>query len=145
MLRQGSIDDISSGKLSRASGHLVVCMRYYPRFLKKEDRDEYVHELAPDEKLFNEFKAMQKKLSDHNVAFRLVRYEERFRLSETALAELKRLSDLARQKDVYLLCQCGPGERCHRDLLLLEAQKRFGAEIEKPRMPYPVYEKRLKA
>lgn len=144
-LKQASIEEITSGKLTREQGHIVVCMRHYPRYLKKELRDEYHHELAPDEKLFEEFQAMKKKLGgDHNAAFRLVRYEDRFRLSDEASAELRRLSELSQTKDVYLACMCGPGERCHRDLLLIYAQHCFGAPAAKPRFPYPAFERRIK-
>lgn len=153
MLKQASISDITSGKLTRApenttseegSPYLVVCMRHYPRFLEKNARDEYVHELSPDEKLLADFNEMKRKLGDHNAAFRVVRYEQRFCLSPEAMSELKRLTELARTRDVYLICLCGPGIRCHRDLLLMIARRTFGAEwVETPRLSYSAYEKRL--
>lgn len=143
MLRQCSLDDITHGNITRDNGHVVVCMHYYPRFLKKELRDEYLHKLAPSEGLLKEFNAMKAKLADHNAAFRVVKYEDKFRLDDDALNDLKRLSELAHTKDVYLVCQCGPSERCHRDLLLIMAAAQFGANSDKPRLPYPTFEKRL--
>lgn len=143
MLRQCALEDITEGKITREQGYLVVCMHFYPRYLKKELRDEYQHLLAPSEALLKEFNEMKKKLGDHNAAFRVVRYEDKFRLVPEALDELKRLSELASQKDVYVACLCGTGERCHRDLLLMIAAQKFQAPTEKPRYPYPSFAKRL--
>lgn len=143
MLRQCSIDDITEGRISREKAYLVVCMHFYPRHLKKEMRDEYLHKLAPDEKLLKEFNSMKTNLADHNAAFRVVKYEEKFKLVPEALDDLKRLADLSQGKDVYLACLCGTGERCHRDLLLMVAEYKFKASVEKPRFAYPDFAKRL--
>lgn len=143
MLRQCSVEDITEERVTREHGHLVICMHFYPRYLKKEKRDEYIHKLAPDEKLLKDFNTMKTKLSDHNAAFRVVRYEEKFRLQPEVLDELKRLSDLSQTKDVFLACLCGTSERCHRDLLLMVAAHKYKAPTEKLRFSYPIFGKRL--
>ena len=53
-------------------------MQYYPRFVKKELVDEYLRTFAPDKELFTEFKAQDRKLKNHDLAFAAVSYEERF-------------------------------------------------------------------
>jgi len=80
---------------------------------------------------------------DHSSAFDAVHYEKRFELSEDGMAHLERLVDLSRQKDVYLICQCEDGLKCHRDLLLIIARVRFGAQTEPMRFNYPTFAKRL--
>jgi uncharacterized protein YeaO (DUF488 family) len=118
-------------------------MQYYPRFIKKELVDEYLHSLAPDRELFTDFKALDRKWKDHNRAFREVRYEDRFDLTLKGRQDLERLSWLAKDRDVVLFCQCASLEYCHADLLLLIARHEYGATIRSPRMTYPLFEKRL--
>jgi len=47
MLKQASVSDIRKGTLTKAQGYLSICMRTYPRGLKKELTDEYRSDLAP--------------------------------------------------------------------------------------------------
>jgi uncharacterized protein YeaO (DUF488 family) len=136
MLRQASVSQIRKGEITRDDGYVVITMRFYPRGLRKELRDEYRGELAPEKGLFKEFKRHQA-AEGHDEAFRLSRYERRFALGPDALAHLKRLSELARKTDVFLVCQCAVGERCHRELLLLMARKRFNAPVDRVFHRYP--------
>jgi uncharacterized protein YeaO (DUF488 family) len=117
-------------------------MRFYPRGLRRELRDEYRGELAPAPALFADFKRHQAE-SGHDRAFALSRYESRFSLSDEAWARLGRLSAMSRTRDVYLVCQCPVGERCHREILMLLARDRFGARIGPVHHGYPVAERRL--
>lgn len=145
MLYRASVSDIKTGRVSKRYGYLAVVMQYYPRFVKKELIDEYLHDLAPDRELFTEFKEKDRALKDHDRAFREVRYEERFTVGASGADQLKRLSGLAKERDVYLLCQCGPLEHCHADLLLLLARHWFGARTQTVRVKYPAFEKRIAA
>ena len=128
MLKQGSVGQIRRGELTRKDGYLVIAMRFYPRGLRKDLRDEYQGSLAPDLALFKDFKRWQLKMG-HEQGFEKSNYDELFFLSLSALEELKRLAELSRRRDVYLVCQCEVGERCHREMLMLLAKKRFGAKI----------------
>ena len=143
MLRQASAKEIRSGEVDRRDGHIAIVMCFYPRGLRRELRDEYIRRLAPDEPLFREWKAIELK-AGHDAAFRLTRYEKRFHLGPEALEDLKRLSALAKVKDVYLVCQCAIGERCHREMLLLAAKKFFRAPADKIFHAYPDFERRLR-
>ncbi len=87
---------------------------------------------------------MKRKHHDHNGAFQSVGFEEKFFLEPEGLHQLRRLSKLAEKKDVYLICQCAPGRRCHRELLLILARRLFRAPAEKPCHDYPIFEKRMK-
>ena len=128
--------------VTRANGYIVIAMCFYPRGLKKELRDEYLSSLAPDKALFKDWQEFAKRYG-HEAAFRHANYEDRFQLSERAFVELERLTVLSRQKDVYLVCQCSEGERCHREMLLLAAKKAFGAEIAPVSQEYPRFLARL--
>lgn len=143
MLKQASIGEIRSGKLTRKDGYLVAGMAFYPRGLKKELLDEYRTNLAPDKQLFKEWQAAQEKVG-HEAAFAAVHYEERFTLDPSGLESLRRLVDISRKQDVFIACQCGPGERCHREIVLLIAQAKFGADIAPLNNEYPEILKRLK-
>lgn len=136
MLKQASAKQIRTGEVGRRHGHIAIAMCFYPRGLRKELRDEYRRNLAPDVKLFKEWQIHEKK-SGHDEAFRLSRYEKRFTLSPEAMSDLERLSALSREKDVYVVCQCAVGERCHREILLLLAKKKFRAPISKVFHEYP--------
>ena len=143
MLKQASLEDLTSGRVTRDQGYIVVCMHYYPRFLKKGLRDEFVNSLSPDKVLMADYLVALKKHGDHNKAFTGVNYEKRFSLSNEALTELERLCQLSSNQNVYLVCKCGKGEQCHRDLLLLLAGELFGARTQKPRFDYPVFKNRM--
>lgn len=144
MLKQASISEIRSGKISRKDGYLVAAMCFYPRGLKKELLDEYRAHLAPDRKLFKDWKEVEQK-SGHEAAFTETSYEERFTLAPDALESLRRLTDISLTRDVYIACQCEPGERCHREIVLLVAEHKFGAKIAPIHHEYPVFLKRLKS
>lgn len=118
-------------------------MQFYPRFLKREMVDEYLHSLAPPRDLFTEFKAKDRELKDHDKAFLAVAYESRFGINEKGILELARLSEISSGKDVFLLCQCLATEKCHGDLLLLLAKGWFAPPIQRIRPRYPEFERRI--
>jgi len=145
MLRQGSVADLKSGRVSRADGHIVLAMRQHPRGVSKELRDEYVKELAPAAELLKLFLAEKRRHpGDHNYAFHAVGYERRFDLAPEALEKLKFLAERGQTQDVVFVCQCGDGERCHRELLLLLAHKLYGARTETLRFEYLVFAARIR-
>jgi uncharacterized protein YeaO (DUF488 family) len=143
MLRQTSLLEVRQAKIPRAHSHIVVTMRYYPRFLKKDLRDEYVCSLAPPKELLADFNRAKTKFGDHERAFKAVRYEKRFSLTEEGLEHLKRLVALSKKRDVYFVCICPLGECCHREMLLLLARQRYKARIGKVSHAYPVFARRL--
>ena len=145
MLYRFAVKELKAGALQRRYGYSVIVMQYYPRFVKKELVDEYLRTLAPERELFSEFKALDRELGDHDLAFEKVHYEERFSLSTAGDEDLRRLSELSATQDVYLFCQCEATEHCHADLLLLAARHRHSAAIAWMRVKYPVYEARLRA
>jgi uncharacterized protein YeaO (DUF488 family) len=143
VLKQASVSDIKSGKISRDDGHIVITMRRYPRFVRRELRDEYVAAMAPPRKLFEDWLSNKRRTGDHHRAFDRVRYEERYDLPEEGWEALERLSKLSRKQDVYLVCQCQVGQRCHREMLLMLAKQKFKARAENPRNDYPTFRKRM--
>lgn len=144
MLTQASIAQYKSGSLKSPDNHLVITMRFYPRFLRSELRDEFISELAPAKELLRDFNEAQKRVG-HNGAFAEVDYENRFRLDESALQHLERLAKLSATKDVYLACICDMGEMCHREILMLAANELFNCEIGHVYHSYPTFMKRVKA
>lgn len=142
MLKQASIKQIQKGEVSREKGYVVATMAFYPRGLKKELLDEYRVDLAPDKELFKEFKQCQAEVG-HDEAFEKSNYENRFELSRRATEHLKQLVKMSETQDVYLACQCEMGQRCHREILLLIAEKEFGAKTDPLFHTYPKFESRL--
>ncbi len=116
-------------------------MRFYPRGIRKELRDEYRADLSPTKALFRDFKNNQ--AAGHDVAFERSEYERRFELSEQAMEHLDLLAGISEGNDVYLICQCQLGQRCHREMLLLLAQKKFDAPIDTIYNEYSCWVKRL--
>jgi uncharacterized protein YeaO (DUF488 family) len=143
MLYQAWVAELKEKRITKSMGHIAVCMRYYPRFLNRTLCHEYIRALAPSDELFTDFRAALERTGDQNQAFEEVEYEKRFELGEEGLAELARLCDLARTKDVYLVCQCAKNEKCHRHLLLLLAERLYGAQIDRIRFEYPDFRARL--
>lgn len=142
MLKQASVDQLRQQTLPREHSWIVIAMRHYPRGVKKEWSNEFRHILAPSEDLLREWKTFEKEFG-HEHAFVASNYEERFELSPTALYLLKKYSEQSHDKDIYLVCQCDLGERCHREMLLLIAQKKYGALIDPVFHTYPQLEKRI--
>lgn len=136
MLKQASVGQIRSGEISRENGYLVLGMAHYPRGLKSDLTDEYRSDLAPDRDLLREWKEVERKFG-HDIAFEKTDYENRFQLKPEAKEHLKILSEFARRADVYLICQCELGQRCHREMLMLYAEREFGAPIDRVFHAYP--------
>lgn len=144
MFRKASVKDVRSGKVSRESGYIAVCMCRYPRGLPKTAIDEYCHALAPTQELLDEFHAEREKQGgNHNAAFLSVNYQKKFTLNAEAVEQLRALSEIAKTKEVYVVCQCDLKERCHRELLLIAAKRWFAAPAELRTFSYPDFEERL--
>lgn len=115
-------------------------MAHYPRGLRTELRDEFLSELGPDRPLLKEWKAIER-LEGHDAAFQRTHYESRFRLSAWAL---HRLSELARAPEkVFLVCQCEVGERCHREMLMILAQRWMHANCGPVHHDYAEWSRRV--
>jgi uncharacterized protein YeaO (DUF488 family) len=145
VLRQASVADVRKGRVSRARGRVVVAMRIHPRGFAKSLRDEYVAALAPAPDLFADFRRAKAWHEDHERAFADSRYEDRFFLGAEGVGALARLSGDAWHGEVFLVCQCEVGERCHRELLLLAARTVFGAPVDVVHHEYPAFARRLAA
>ena len=143
MLRQASVSDLVSDRVSREKSYIVITMRRYPRFVNKLLRDEYLTCMSPDWPLFEDWLAAKRKFNDHDGAFRRAKFEERFDVNDEGLLHLERICKLAQKKEVYLVCRCHSGHRCHREFLLILARRLFKANVEKPKNAYPLFEKRL--
>lgn len=144
MLKKGCVAQLRSGELSRADGHIVLPMCRYPRGLKKDLIDEYVKALAPGANLLDAFHAERERLGgNHNAAFLSCDYQSRFSLDETALQALRHFAEMARERDIYFVCQCELNERCHRELLLICAKRWWQAPTELRAFSYPVFEARI--
>ena len=143
MLKKAAVAELKSGAISRQDSYIVITMCHYPRGIAKTLCDEYIHSLAPDAALLNDFLAEKKRIGSHNAAFATVKYEQRFALTEEAIGHLRRLSALARERDVTLICQCAQDQRCHRELLLIAARRWYGVATELRRFSYPDFERRV--
>ena len=139
MLHRASVSEIKSGTISKKDGLLVVTMRMYPRFLSKALVDEYKPSLAPQKDLFERYREIKKRIGDQSEAFELAQYQREFALSQEGLHDLQRLAEFAKNQNVYMICQCAKNERCHVDLMLLIAQKKWGVDIGDLPYAYPQY------
>lgn len=144
MLKQASVDQVRQKQIPRENTRLIIAMCYYPRGINTELADDFRNTLAPDRALFKEWKELEKKVG-HEQAFIQTNYEKRFYLSPVALFMLKSYTEesLSNNKDIYFICQCELGERCHREILLLTASKKYGAAIDTLFHNYPIYEERI--
>ena len=144
MLKKGSIEQLRAGELIRAQGYIVLPMCHYPRGLSKKLIDEYVKNLGPSKALLDAFHAERERLGgNHNAAFLSSHYQKNFTLAPEGIVELKRLSELSRERDVYFVCQCALNQRCHRELLLICAKRWWRAATELRTFSYAEFEARL--
>lgn len=99
-------------------------------------------ELAPSKELLEDFNCYKKEYvegleeyqSAYDYAWEKSNYEERFRKqileNSKSLDRLEALSNLAKQKDVYLVCYEGEDKPCHRRILLQLAKEQFHAPVD---------------
>jgi uncharacterized protein YeaO (DUF488 family) len=144
MLKQASVSDLIMERVTREMGHVVITMRRYPRFINRRLRDEYLTCMSPEKELFEAWLTAKRKYEDHDGAFQKSKFEERFWINEEGFEHLARLCALAAEKDVYLVCQCANGMRCHREFVLILAKILFRADVEKPKNDYPIFTARVK-
>lgn len=144
MLKQASVSDLITDRVNREKGYLVITMRRYPRFVNRQLRDEYLNSMSPVPELHEDWLSAKRKYNDHNGAFARSKFEERFAISPEGLEHLARLSAMSHEKDVYLVCNCQVGYKCHRELVLMVAKKWFGADAERPRNSYPIFAERIR-
>ena len=148
MIKQATVEDVSNSRITKRHGRIVVTTRYYPRFLKRKLVDDYEGVLAPTKALLTEFKAREEELGElekaHDQAFEDVVYESKFNLSEAGFAKLREYVALSSHQDVYFVCHCKLGQRCHRELLLMIA-KTMGAAVGRIYLKYPVFAERIPA
>jgi uncharacterized protein YeaO (DUF488 family) len=143
LIKQATVEDISNSRITKRHGRIVVVTRYYPRFLKRKLVDDYEGVLAPSKALLTEFKKREDEMGDdHDGAFEDISYESKFELSESGIAKLREYAALAATQDVYFVCHCRLGQRCHRELLLLMA-KQMGAPVGRVYMEYPIFQERF--
>ncbi len=141
-MKQASVQEVREQKISRANAFIIIVMCYHPRGIKAQWRDDFRNILAPDRELFKEWKAFEK-TKGHDQAFELSHYEDRFSLSPLAMNLLKVYSQWSHEKDVYLVCQCEVGQRCHREMLLLVAKKKYDAAVGEIFLSYARFEARI--
>lgn len=131
MLKQARVEDIRKSRLTKKDGHLVVATRHYPRGVKRDLFHDFKSSLAPSKELLAEFMSeVKKRGGDHNTGFVGMNYAKKFHLSERGWWELRQYAKLSKRVDVFLICHCKFEDCCHRELLLLLAQKFFGADID---------------
>lgn len=115
-----------------------------PWWVRKDHKERMIRcaELAPNRTLLDEFLAQRSALkheglSDidaHNRAFEAVDYRARFNAQiendPSAWTSLSELSERDREREIVLVCYCGPDKACHRHLLLALATRHFGVSVE---------------
>lgn len=144
MLKQASVSDLITDRVKRSKkSYVVIAMRRYPRFVNRLLRDEYLPSLASDHKLFEDWLSTKRRTANHNGAFAKVRFEDRFKLDAEGLENLRRLSELSTKKDVYLVCQCAQGLRCHREMVMLLAKHLFSTPIDEIKNSYPTFVRKI--
>jgi hypothetical protein len=99
--------------------------------------------MSPEPKLHEDWLTAKRKYDDHDGAFARSHYDKRFTISEKGYELLKHFSEMSKKKDVYFICSCRVGQRCHREMVLLLAKKWFKAKTDQVTNRYPGFEKRI--
>ena len=94
-----------------ADGLRVLVTRYWPRGVSKAAVDEYARALSPSADLLRAYK-------DGLLDWPRFRHQYRIEMQGAqAQSEIARLTALAREEMVTLMCVCHDEDRCHRSLL----------------------------
>jgi len=98
-------------------------------------------ELAPSEELLDDFNHHKRKFRDgadgysdaYHYAWEKSNYESKFRneilSNHKSVKRLKELSELSKEKDVFLVCYEAEDKPCHRKILLKIAEEEFRANV----------------
>ena len=54
-----------AGRISKDDAYIVITMRRYPRFVRRELRDEYLTDMAPDRELFEDWLTIKRASGSH--------------------------------------------------------------------------------
>jgi uncharacterized protein YeaO (DUF488 family) len=85
--------------------------RYYPRGVRREHFDKWVRELAPSKDLLEEYKNGDLDWKKFQLTFK-----EQMRTAESKEI-LSSLADIAKNRNVTLLCYEKNEENCHRHIV----------------------------
>ena len=94
-----------------SDGTRVLVTQYWPRGVSRGSVDEYVRNLAPSRELLRAYR---------NGELDWARYRHQFLLEmkrEASLREIHRLSKIARDGTITILCVCKYEDKCHRSLV----------------------------
>jgi uncharacterized protein YeaO (DUF488 family) len=92
-------------------GYRVLATRYWPRGIDRKTVDEYVATLAPSRELLHQYRQGQLDWPRYRLQYLKEMQDER------AMAQIHRLTKLARSEVVTVMCVCAEEDRCHRSLL----------------------------
>lgn len=120
--------------MDRVQGVKLVVTRHYPRGIASIHFDRHIPALAPSYELLRDWR-------DHRITWEeyAARFREEILSSPEALAALRHIIDLARTKDVYLICW-EKSPPCHRYILLDLAEEIAGDGARQPRQVPPLRE-----
>ncbi len=95
-----------------SDGTRILITRYYPRGVRKGHFDEWVRELAPSPELLKGYK--EGVVNDEQ--FTMMFLSQIFSSVES-LEALQTISEMAKNREVTLLCYEKDGQFCHRHLV----------------------------
>lgn len=109
MIKTKSIYD----EISEEDGIRVLVTRYWPRGIKKEQKDYWFRDLGPEAGLIKKWKAEEIPWEEFRKS-----YLDEFRSKEKT-AHLEELKGIIKSTKgvITLLCTCREEEHCHRNIL----------------------------
>lgn len=110
MVKRKSIYDPGS----KDDGLRVLVTRYWPRGVKKDEKDYWFKELGPSPDLIRAWKEGEITWGEFALAYM---DEYRSHQKRETLGELKEAIKESKRKNVTLLCTCRQNEHCHTEIL----------------------------
>jgi len=132
MLKETCVKKLKELKKKDPEAYIVIVMRYFPWWSRgvKKRYNEWARILAPSAELLKRYLIQLKKFGKPSIAWSASRYDKHFRReilrNSEALAKLRELKGLAKERDVYLVCKEDSSEYCHRRILLELAEFNLG-------------------
>lgn len=96
---------------SNGDGIRILITRHYPRGVKKEHFDKWIRELSPSKDLLTEYKKGDLNWKKFQTTF--VKQMNNTQSKEI----LSSLANVAKNKNITLLCYEKDGENCHRHII----------------------------
>jgi uncharacterized protein YeaO (DUF488 family) len=112
MLKETHFNALKKIKEENKRATFIIVSRTRPTY-SNGLYDNWYRSLSPSQSLLDDYKQRRIDWTAYTS-----RFTAEMNARPKALEQMQKIKELSAEKDVYLVCWCGPGKDCHRHLLI---------------------------